>query len=163
MAGVVAGSLTASLSDPKSYLAGASGGVYALLAAHMANVLIVCHPCMSPRLSNHEFVSLFQNLKEMEFGIIRFTGLLVFAGTDIGVAVYDRYTHEEKNRTSYAAHIGGALAGLLVGLVILRNLKVHRWEIVLGAIAIAVYFFLMIFIVIWNISYTDYFPAQDDP
>ncbi|XP_023243503.1 rhomboid-related protein 3-like isoform X1 [Centruroides sculpturatus] len=41
MAGVIAGSLGASISDPKTFLAGASGGVYALIAAHLANVVIV--------------------------------------------------------------------------------------------------------------------------
>jgi hypothetical protein len=37
----VAGSLGASISDPFSYLAGASGGVYALISAHLASVVIV--------------------------------------------------------------------------------------------------------------------------
>mgnify|MGYP002715475078 CR=1 FL=1 len=41
LAGVVAGSLGASISDPYSFLAGASGGVYALIAGHLANVIIV--------------------------------------------------------------------------------------------------------------------------
>ena len=34
MAGVLTGSLVTSVSDPWAYLAGASGGVYAILAAH---------------------------------------------------------------------------------------------------------------------------------
>lgn len=41
LAGVLAGSLGASISDPNSYLAGASGGVYALISAHLANVVLV--------------------------------------------------------------------------------------------------------------------------
>lgn len=41
IAGVVAGSLASSITDPYSFLAGASGGVYALLAAHLASVVIV--------------------------------------------------------------------------------------------------------------------------
>lgn len=35
--GVIAGSLATSLSDPEVFLAGASGGVYALIAAHLGN------------------------------------------------------------------------------------------------------------------------------
>ncbi len=35
MSGVVAGSLGTSLSDPHTFIAGASGGVYALIAAHL--------------------------------------------------------------------------------------------------------------------------------
>lgn len=41
LGGVIAGSLGHSLSDPNVYLAGASGGVYALIAAHLSNVIIV--------------------------------------------------------------------------------------------------------------------------
>ena len=41
LAGVIAGSLASSISDPSAFLAGASGGVYALIAAHLANVTLV--------------------------------------------------------------------------------------------------------------------------
>lgn len=41
LAGVAAGSLATSLTDPKVYLAGASGGVYALIAAHIATIIMV--------------------------------------------------------------------------------------------------------------------------
>lgn len=42
LAGVVSGSLFTSIIDPEVYLAGASGGVYALLAAHIATIIMVC-------------------------------------------------------------------------------------------------------------------------
>ncbi|KAJ8681521.1 hypothetical protein QAD02_017313 [Eretmocerus hayati] len=57
MAGVLAGSLGTSVFDTDVYLVGASGGVYALLAAHLANVLL--------------------NYNNMEFGIVRLIGILV--------------------------------------------------------------------------------------
>lgn len=41
LAGVVAGSLATSVSDPSIYLAGASGGVYAVMAAHVATIIMV--------------------------------------------------------------------------------------------------------------------------
>jgi len=41
LSGVLAGSLGSSISDPRAFLAGASGGVYALIAGHLANVVIV--------------------------------------------------------------------------------------------------------------------------
>jgi rhomboid-related protein 1/2/3 len=41
LAGVVAGSLGTSVSDPTVYLAGASGGVYAIIAAHLASICMV--------------------------------------------------------------------------------------------------------------------------
>lgn len=39
--GVIAGSLASSLMDPKVYLAGASGGVYALITAHVGTIIMV--------------------------------------------------------------------------------------------------------------------------
>lgn len=40
-AGVVTGSLATSIADPTSYLAGASGGVYAIMTAHIATIIMV--------------------------------------------------------------------------------------------------------------------------
>ncbi|XP_053207442.1 rhomboid-related protein 2-like [Panonychus citri] len=138
LSGVLAGSLGSSLSDPKSYLAGASGGVYALIAAHLANVVI--------------------NFNEMEFGVIRAVGLVAFGTIDVGVAMYNRYTQSEKTRTSYSAHFMGALAGFLVGVMALRNLKVKKWEKRLGIIALVLYVILMGFCISFNFGYSDYFP-----
>lgn len=55
MAGVIAGSLGTSVFDNDVYLVGASGGVYALLAAHLANVLL--------------------NYNNMQCGILRMFGI----------------------------------------------------------------------------------------
>lgn len=134
------GSLGASLSDPVTYLAGASGGVYALIAAHLANVVI--------------------NWKEMEFCWYRLIAVLLLGGTDIGVALYNRYAMETKSRTSYAAHFAGALAGFLVGLNVLRNLKIRSWEIKLGWVMLGIYGVLMLFAIFWNAFYSDYFPKK---
>jgi rhomboid-related protein 1/2/3 len=41
IAGVVAGSLATSVTDPYTRLAGASGGVYAVLLAHIATIVMV--------------------------------------------------------------------------------------------------------------------------
>jgi rhomboid-related protein 1/2/3 len=40
LTGILAGSLATSIFDPQTILLGASGGVYALLAAHLSNVLL---------------------------------------------------------------------------------------------------------------------------
>ena len=58
LAGVLAGSLGTSILDPGVYLVGASGGVYALLAAHLANIML--------------------NYSNMEYGIFRLIGILLF-------------------------------------------------------------------------------------
>lgn len=58
LAGVLAGSMGTSVFDPEVYLVGASGGVYALLAAHLANVML--------------------NFHNMHYGIIRIVGIFLF-------------------------------------------------------------------------------------
>lgn len=58
MAGVLAGSMGTSIFDPDVYLVGASGGVYALLAAHLANVML--------------------NYSNMHYGIIRIVAIFLF-------------------------------------------------------------------------------------
>ena len=141
MAGVLAGSLGTSVFDTDVYLVGASGGVYALLAAHLANILL--------------------NYSNMEFGIVRLIGIFVVgefgnkrkkkkekgkvgkvkeneiffvfvfvtASADVGFAIYDRYAAEQVGPpVSYVAHLTGALAGLTIGLLVLKNFeqKLHE-------------------------------------
>lgn len=74
--GVMSGALLFFVFDPfcKIYLAGASGGVYTLLSAHIANVII--------------------NWKEMEFNWIRAGILSLFVLSDISIAIYQRYIEE---------------------------------------------------------------------
>ena len=47
------------------------------------------------------------------------------------------------NRVSYLAHLFGAIAGLLVGIGILRNLEVESWEKILWWIAVGLYVIMM--------------------
>ena len=72
LTGVLAGSLAVSITDPLTYLAGASGGVYALITAHLSNVI--------------------SNWSQMAFAPLRLATFFIVAGTDVGVAVYYRYT-----------------------------------------------------------------------
>lgn len=140
--GVVAGSLGSSLSDPSVFLAGASGGVYALIAAHLATLIL--------------------NFKEMDFAWVRVIFLIIFGSTDVGVAVYTRYMEgEEENRVSYAAHLAGATAGLLLGLPTLRNLVKHRWEVITGWVFFAVFVVLILAAVLVNAFYEEYFPKSE--
>lgn len=58
LAGVLAGSLGTSVFDSSAYLVGSSGGVYALLAAHLANIML--------------------NFSNMEYGIVRLLAIFIF-------------------------------------------------------------------------------------
>ncbi|XP_060806549.1 rhomboid-related protein 2 [Amyelois transitella] len=138
LAGVAAGSLATSLTDPKVYLAGASGGVYALIAAHIATIIM--------------------NWSEMEFAIIQLLVFLLLAGVDVGTAVYDRYFRPDiKQNIGYVAHLAGAIAGLLVGIGVLRNLERRKWEKRLWWAAVVLYFSLMIAGILANIFWTERF------
>ncbi|CAK5041021.1 unnamed protein product [Meloidogyne enterolobii] len=106
--GVICGALLFFVFDRDIYLAGASGGVYALLSAHIANIII--------------------NWSEMEFNWIRAAIFGIFVSSDIGVSVYQRYFSSMPNKVSYISHIGGFVAGLFLGIVLLRNLRKRNWE-----------------------------------
>ncbi|XP_017885206.1 rhomboid-related protein 2-like isoform X2 [Ceratina calcarata] len=138
VAGVIAGSLGTSVSDPKVYLAGASGGVYALITAHVATIVM--------------------NWSQMEFAVLQLFVFLVVAAVDVGQAIYNRYVLIETNdQVGYVAHFAGAIAGLLVGINILRNLEVKTWEKVVWWASIITYIVLMTAAILWNILYTSYF------
>ncbi|XP_043239167.1 protein rhomboid-like [Amphibalanus amphitrite] len=142
LCGVLAGSLATSVLDPRVFLAGASGGVYALLTAHLADLVL--------------------NWAEMEFAFVRLGILLLLAGTDVGVAIYNRYGTETGNKVAYTAHLAGALAGLLMGHVALRNLRLLRWERVLWWVSLVTYLLLVLVMVVFNAAAPEgYFPPQD--
>ncbi|XP_051168874.1 rhomboid-related protein 2 [Leptopilina boulardi] len=137
LAGVLAGSLGTSVSDPGIYLAGASGGVYALITAHVATILM--------------------NWREMEFAVLQLLVFIVVTGVDVGQAIYNRY-NDVNNQIGYVAHLAGAIAGLLVGINILRNLEVQRWEKVIWWISIITYTALMAVAIFWNFFMPNYYP-----
>lgn len=169
LAGVLAGSLGTSVFDPDVYLVGASGGVYALLAAHLANVML--------------------NYNQMKYGIIRLAGILIFgkclrvryddgsteraydansfwfrfvsfppaASCDVGFAIYFRYAEDSLNGTSvsYVAHLTGALAGLTIGLLVLKNFEQKLHEQLIWWVALGVYAACTVFAIVYNIMNTE--------
>ena len=70
------------------YVSGASGGVYALVGAHVANVLC---------------------------GIVRSVILGILIVADVSLALYKRYGMEKKDQTGHMAHLGGFVGGLFLG------------------------------------------------
>ncbi|XP_068148582.1 protein rhomboid isoform X2 [Drosophila tropicalis] len=138
--GVLAGSLGTSIFDPDAYLVGASGGVYALLAAHLANVLL--------------------NYHQMRYGVARLAFILIFASFDFGFAIYARYAGEyilpcqvgiTFSAVSYVAHLAGAVAGLTIGLLVLKNFEQKLHEQLLWWIALGTYTACVVFAIAFNI------------
>ncbi|CAL8122396.1 unnamed protein product [Orchesella dallaii] len=138
LAGVLAGSLATSISDPYNYLAGASAGVYALIAAHLSTVIL--------------------NWNEMEYPWLRVLLFVAFLIHDAGTAFYITFVTGEKTNVGYACHLGGAVAGLLVGIHVLKNLQWTKWEEILWYTSVVICIVLFGFAVLWNILRADLFP-----
>ncbi|KAF5286928.1 hypothetical protein FQR65_LT12387 [Abscondita terminalis] len=139
-AGVTAGSLGASIVDPQTVLQGASGGVYAIFAAHIACILM--------------------NFREMDHPVPKLLMFSLIVVWDIGVAIYERHAGHVPVRASYVAHLSGAVAGLLVGINIVHNVRKTKKENVLWWISVMTYTVLMSIGIVWHIAGKDYFPTQ---
>ena len=92
----------------------------------------------------------------MEYAIIQLFVFLVFCVTDLSVSVYN-HLYQPEDKIGYVAHLSGAVAGLLVGIGVLRNLKVRRWEKKLWFVAVTLYLALMTAGVLFHILNPDYF------
>ena len=79
----------------------------------------------------------------MRLGIIS-----LYAIIDFVVAIYRRDTAD----VSYIAHIGGSIAGFMVGIIILKNRKVEVWETRLKILCLVGFSVLMGIFVIWNLA-----------
>ncbi|GFO39258.1 rhomboid-like protein [Plakobranchus ocellatus] len=136
MSGILAGSLGTSVFDMDAFLVGSSGGVYALLAAHLANVLL--------------------NFSHMELGVVKLGAVLVIASADVGFAIWNRYTTQREQGSpplGYTAHLMGALAGLTVGLAVLKNFQQKLHQQYTCWVALALYLGCVCFAVFWNVFY----------
>uniref|UniRef100_A0A1I7VU98 Rhomboid family protein n=1 Tax=Loa loa TaxID=7209 RepID=A0A1I7VU98_LOALO len=120
--------------DPSVYLVGCSAGVYALIGAHLSNLIV--------------------NWAEMPFRLIRLFIISAYVLADIAVTVHRRFQMDECDRISYTAHIAGAVTGLLMGVIILHNLKVLYWERILMTVSLVlfgtIFLFLMAMVIFVN-------------
>ena len=181
--GVLAGSLTTSIFRPTVYLSGASGGVYALITAHLGTVIMnfryISLPenvrllCISLCYSLREHLrepeacseyTVFFSLREMTCPWCRILVVVVVAMTDVAVYVYDVVVIGNKSPVSYPAHIAGAVTGLLVGIVCLKNLRWERHERVIWVVSIFLFAAMMLCAVVFNVAAGDHFTgAAIDP
>nr|CAH8827718.1 unnamed protein product [Trichobilharzia regenti] len=142
--GVITGSLAHSVSDPYVLLAGASGGCYALIGAHLATVI------MNWNLMQEGWLK--DPLNFVSSGVVRLILIILLGGGDTGLAIYARFTNpNQQTRVGFSAHLGGFVAGLLLGIVVLRNLKIEKWEKVCFWISIVVYMCFTIGAILFNI------------
>jgi len=131
--GVLAGSLSTACLDPHVYLAGASGGVYSLILAHLSTLILnwkedvlIVRPKVWKKRGQED-----KTAKATHGTLIRMlklTAVLAFTLVDTGMAVYNKHMYADNNTVGYTAHIAGAVAGLVVGFFALENRRVQNWE-----------------------------------
>lgn len=136
--GGLAGSLGSSVFDPNTNVVGASGAAYALIGAHVANLI--------------------QNWAELSYNWIRAIMIFSICGMDFAYSLYQRYGLKD-DAISYTAHLCGFCMGLTLGTYVLKNLKPHPFEMVVKYIGISAAAVGVTFAVFWNIFY--HFPSTN--
>ena len=88
------------------YLVGASGAIYGLMGAYAGHMLI--------------------NWSELRLKCVWFCGATLTVVLDVGMYLMAPVAH-----VAYAAHVGGALAGMCLGVLVLKNVRVLEHEVAL--------------------------------
>ncbi len=162
LSGVLTGSLWTSVLRPTVFLSGASGGVYALITAHLGTV-IMNFRCSTEPASNSQrqhtnlFFSSCRCFREMACPWCRILIVMVVALTDISVYIYDMYVVGHTNPVSYPAHISGAVTGLLVGISALKNLRWEPHERYIWAASTFAFLVLLLVAIVWNVAVPSHF------
>ncbi|XP_039547335.1 rhomboid-related protein 3-like [Pimephales promelas] len=115
---------------------GSSGGVYALVSAHLANVVMN-----------------WSGMK-CQFKLFRMAMALVCMSVEFGRAVWLRFyppAFPPCPNTSFVAHLGGVAVGLTLGVVVLQNYEQRLQEQSLFWIFFSVYTIFILCGIFWNI------------
>jgi len=123
--GVVSGAVCVAVSATHSNVVGMSGGCYALMGMHAADVLI--------------------NYSEKKYRRVTILGLLVLAAMDF----LQTMLNTGKGTTSHAAHFGGFLGGLAAGILFEKNMRVTKCERALQIVIVFAAISSLLFCFIW--------------
>ena len=85
---------------------------------------------------------------------------------DFIFSIFRRYTQDDQTNVSYVAHIFGALSGLLVGIVVLKNRKVEHWERKLKIACVITFVSILLVFILFNVTasvWKDEFFHKQDP
>jgi len=146
--GVLAGSLATSCIKPEEYLAGASAGVYALIAAHLANLIL--------NWNEYDLIAIRCGKKMIKANnscitkYLTLTLILAYVVADIGISVYSYDTYGDQNTIGYIAHFAGAMTGLVSGILILHNIRRESWEKSLRLVCIILLLAFLLTTILWQ-------------
>ena len=89
--------------------------------------------------------------REMTFPWCQILVVVVLITTDIAVYVYDIMVVGHHYPVSYPANIAGAIMGLLVGIIFLKNLRWEKHKRVIWIISVLLFIAMMLCAIIFNI------------
>ncbi|XP_076254016.1 rhomboid-related protein 3-like [Rhynchophorus ferrugineus] len=127
--GVITSSLLVYVADQCTALSGASGGVYSLMTAHIGTIIM--------------------NYSDMEHACLHFIAIAILIIYDVLTSTL-LSTKELTNETSLVAHLGGAIAGFLIGIWVLRNVDVTDKEKIIWWVALALTTVLLTILIVLN-------------
>ena len=81
--------------------------------------------------------------------------VVVYMIIDTIFAVIRRFKPTSDQQVSFTAHLAGAIAGLLIGIIVLKNRKVHAWELKLKIFCIISFGIFILSCLFWNVSADD--------
>ncbi|XP_069502223.1 rhomboid-related protein 1 isoform X2 [Ambystoma mexicanum] len=148
LAGVLAGSLTVSITDMHAPLVGGSGGVYALCSAHLANVVMNWAGMRCP------------------YKALRMILALVCMSSEVGRAVWLRFSPPlpaSGPQPSFMAHLAGAVVGISMGLTILRSYEENLQDQCGWWVILLCYATFLAFAIFWNVFAYDLLGVQIPP
>lgn len=97
----------------------------------------------------------------MSYPIVQLLIFLIITGSDVGTAIYNRYVLDLDENIGYTAHLCGAIAGLLVGFKVLKNLEVKKHEKILWWVSVITYTSLMTIALLINIFHKTHFLPEE--
>ena len=115
---------------------------------------------MNNLLARFHQIALYFNIdhcREMALWPVRVLVVMVVAITDVGVYVYDAFISDQPQPISYPAHISGAISGLLVGIMCLKNLRWETYEKYIWAASTLLFVIMISTAIIWSLAFPSHF------
>jgi len=137
--GATSGGLMTGIMSPDKLVIGASGGDYALVFAYLGNLLLN-----------------WDSMKGL-WKWLRLVFLVLFIGADI----YNAVTRQMSGQISSGAHLGGAIAGLGVGMILLCNFCPTKKERILRNIVFGLTVLAFVVGVFWTIFWPGFKEFDD--
>jgi len=148
--GVISGCLATACFTPHYHLAGASSGVYSLLAANLSNLILNWKEEDLITFTGHRGQGSATAMQAGLFKVVKLTSILTYIIVDTLLAVYS-LNYGLQNTTGYVAHIAGAVMGLISGILILKNRRVETYEVWMRLCCYLLITILLALGVLWQI------------